>query len=218
MTKVKLAFAGLVAAAALTAPLIMQHQSQLRRLREETQSLRQQINQMGQLAAENDRLSNIVAKAGTVAGLPEIQFRELLTLRGEVGRLREENKEIAVLEGQVQELDASLSSFLRRVATGIDPNTGLPLASERPPTPLFIRAIKIDTNSLIGIRGLLPAASGKTDNEALRQFFALHGVKLEPPESLYYNSRESTAVVRATLTNLSSVETLLQDTQFTDGK
>ena len=46
------------------------------------------------LAAENERLSNLVARASQSRSLSEDQLRELLRLRGEVGALRQQGKEL----------------------------------------------------------------------------------------------------------------------------
>ena len=61
-------------------------------LEEENQGLRTQLDQMGELAAENERLSNLVAHAGQAQSLPEDQLRELLRLRAEVAALRQQGK------------------------------------------------------------------------------------------------------------------------------
>jgi hypothetical protein len=58
------------------------------RLREETVSLQQQTSQMDQLAAENQRLSNLLARAGGSQTPKPEQLGELLRLRGEATRLR----------------------------------------------------------------------------------------------------------------------------------
>ena len=58
-------------------------------LEEENQGLRQQLDQMGELAAENERLSNLVAQASSSRSLSEDQMRELLRLRAEVATLRQ---------------------------------------------------------------------------------------------------------------------------------
>ena len=47
---------------------------------------------MAELAAENERLSNLVAQASRSQSLPEDQMRELLRLRAEVAALRQQGK------------------------------------------------------------------------------------------------------------------------------
>jgi RNA polymerase sigma factor (sigma-70 family) len=94
MTKLQVSIAGVILIAGLATPLLLQHQSLKRtreennRLREETVSLQQQTSQMTQLAAENQRLSNLLARAGGSQTPKPEQLGELLRLRGEATRLR----------------------------------------------------------------------------------------------------------------------------------
>jgi hypothetical protein len=103
MTKLKVAILGTVAAAALAAPLIYQHES-LSKLREENRVLQEQQSQVAQLAAENQRLLNLVTTAVNPQALP--QDRELLKLRAEVALLRQQSKELAQLREQNRQLQA----------------------------------------------------------------------------------------------------------------
>ena len=89
-TKLKIALAT-AAVIALTTPLVMQHQANVK-LREEAQLLRAQNEQLGLTAAENARLSNVLRDAQSQ---PIDPSDELLKLRGEVARLREESRELA---------------------------------------------------------------------------------------------------------------------------
>jgi len=86
MTKVQ---GGIIAAitVALSIPLLMQHRTQTK-LREENDALRRQVQRIDALAADNERLSNLVAK-GQQPGAPPSTERELMKLRGEVGVLRQ---------------------------------------------------------------------------------------------------------------------------------
>lgn len=89
MTKVQVgAIAALVVAVAV--PFAIQYRAQ-NKLRQENTALRLQLAQLDELAAENKRLSTVVAPSAPAAPTPtNDQFRELLKLRGEVGRLRQE--------------------------------------------------------------------------------------------------------------------------------
>ena len=91
MTKLKAGAVSALIVAGAAAPLIIQHQTQVR-LRAENQALRQANLQMAEhlepLAAENLRLSNIVAYADKAQQAGDERFAELLRLRAEVGRLR----------------------------------------------------------------------------------------------------------------------------------
>jgi len=62
MTKLKLGIISAVAVAAVAVPVLVQNRS-VARLREENQSLRQQVDQIAQLEADNQRLSNVVVLA-----------------------------------------------------------------------------------------------------------------------------------------------------------
>jgi RNA polymerase sigma factor (sigma-70 family) len=88
MTKLKI---GVVTAviAAIAIPLVIEHRNNSK-LSAENQSLRQQLQQIDQLSAENQRLAKLVANASASAPAPSTndQYREVLKLRGEVGRLK----------------------------------------------------------------------------------------------------------------------------------
>jgi myosin heavy subunit len=93
----------LVAAAAA---LMMQQQAQVK-LRQENESLRQQLDQLARLQADNEHLSNSLAQAKAAA---EGQTTELLKLRNEVGMLHKQTGEIADLQKKNQQLSATLAS------------------------------------------------------------------------------------------------------------
>ncbi len=98
MTKLKLGVIGSVAIASVATPLVMQHQARVT-LREENQSLRRRVAQLAQLSAENERLSNQVARANNSL-LSNDQLSELMRLRGEVGALRRQLAETAKAQAQ----------------------------------------------------------------------------------------------------------------------
>lgn len=85
-------FRGLLGVAIVVgcAVFLIQHQAQLK-LREENQALRDQI---AELKTENQRLSDTSSATNSQA-LSNEQLKELLRLRGEVGKLREKLKEAA---------------------------------------------------------------------------------------------------------------------------
>jgi len=93
----------LVAAAAV---LVMQQQAQVK-LRQENESLRQQLDQLARLQADNEHLSNSLARANAAA---DAQTTELLKLRNEVGMLRKQTGEIAELKKKNQQLSTALAS------------------------------------------------------------------------------------------------------------
>src|SRR5687767_13122114 len=91
-SKLTAGIAGLIVAV-LAVLLVIQHQAQTK-IRDENAALRQQLAQIDQLAAENQRLANLAAAASSAPAPTNDQFREVLKLRGEVGRLRQENKSV----------------------------------------------------------------------------------------------------------------------------
>jgi hypothetical protein len=105
MSKLKLGVLSAVALVGMAALLMMQQRS-MTGLREENQALRQQQDQMQQLAADNERLSNSVNQAGSSAPLSQEQLHELLKLRGEVGTLRQKAKELVRVQEENRELRA----------------------------------------------------------------------------------------------------------------
>jgi RNA polymerase sigma factor (sigma-70 family) len=73
---------------ALSAPLVVQHR-RATQLQEENQALRTELEHTEALTSENQRLSNLLAKAqAPSAPVNKDQAREVLKLRGEVGALR----------------------------------------------------------------------------------------------------------------------------------
>jgi len=81
------------------------------------------------MAIENERLSNLLDAANIAQSLPTEQMREILRLRGEVGRLRQERQQMekrVALTGSAQQpspaLDSSNNSRLAGVISfgGID--------------------------------------------------------------------------------------------------
>jgi RNA polymerase sigma factor (sigma-70 family) len=102
----KITIAAVITAGVVT-PMAIQHRTQTK-LREENQSLRQQLDQQAALTAENERLSTLIADAAQTGTnlLPQDQLNELLRLRGEVGRLRAESRELADLKATVKSANA----------------------------------------------------------------------------------------------------------------
>ncbi len=102
----RFALVGVIAVAGIAASLAIRQSGQAK-LRQAAEAARLQADQIAQLAAENQRLSNVVARAGTSQGLPPDQLSELLRLRGQIGRLRQTAKEQAQLEAANQQLRAT---------------------------------------------------------------------------------------------------------------
>jgi RNA polymerase sigma factor (sigma-70 family) len=96
MSKLKVGLVGAVVVAGVATPLVIQNQSQSK-LRAENQQLRQQntqlTEQMTPLATENARMSNLMAQATEYQPGQQSQSNEILKLRGEVARLRQDARE-----------------------------------------------------------------------------------------------------------------------------
>ena len=114
-TNLKLGVLGAMVVAGAAILILIQRQAE-GELRAQNQALRRQLEQSSQLAAENERLSNLVAQAAPRASGD--QLTELLRLRGEVGRLRQQTKEVEALRQANREATAALAASQKSAATG----------------------------------------------------------------------------------------------------
>jgi hypothetical protein len=95
-------FAIVVIVAIAAAGLVMQNQSQVK-LRQENADLRQQVDQLAALQADNERLSNQIVQIS--ASKPsQDQMRELVKLRGEVSMLRTQKNQLQSQNNELQNL------------------------------------------------------------------------------------------------------------------
>lgn len=103
-----------VLAAGVATPLAMQHRAQAR-LRDENQTLREQLKQQADLAADNERLSHLLAQLAKTnsQGLQKEQLNELLRLRSEVGQLRAQARELTQLRAATKAAGDTPASRLR---------------------------------------------------------------------------------------------------------
>jgi RNA polymerase sigma factor (sigma-70 family) len=92
-TKFKSGIISAIVVASVVTPLAVQHQAQAR-LRDQDGALRRRADWLSRLQEENERLSNRFAQANKSSALSNEQFSELLRLRGEVGRLRLDVREL----------------------------------------------------------------------------------------------------------------------------
>ena len=104
MTKLKVAAIAAVVAAGVATPMVIQQHSQTR-LRAENESLRQQVDQLSQAANDNKVTSESSGQRTDL--LSPAQLHELLRLRGEVGALRTQMKELERLKAENARLQAS---------------------------------------------------------------------------------------------------------------
>jgi len=126
MTKVQACVVGAIHIACVAIPVAVQHQSS-NQLREDNQALRQQV---AQLAAENERLSNLVAQANSSRTLANEQPGEILRLRGEVGVLRQQMNEAERLLGENRQLRAGLTNSQNAQATEPSTPSSAPVPKE----------------------------------------------------------------------------------------
>jgi hypothetical protein len=119
--------AATVVAVSVATPVLIQHQSQVK-LRNENAALRQQVEQLSGLTAENERLSNLLAGANSAAA--SNQASDLLRLRGEVGLLRQRTNELAKLRDENRRLrDAQTKAAPRQPSPQQTELTDLPRES-----------------------------------------------------------------------------------------
>jgi hypothetical protein len=96
----------LAAVGSLAIWLAVEHQSRLR-LGEEHTALEQQLKQLAGLIAQNEQLSILAARANRPPSLPDDQSRELLRLRGEVGLLRQQSKQLETVRQENRQARAA---------------------------------------------------------------------------------------------------------------
>ena len=86
-TKLQTGIAVAVIAASVVTPFLVQHQAQAK-LREQDHAWQWQNNQLAQLTADNQRLTDLLAQAKNTQTGADDQLAEVLRLRSQVGRLR----------------------------------------------------------------------------------------------------------------------------------
>ena len=203
MTKLKAGILSALVIAVAAIFFMVEHQGRTE-LRQENQALRQQFNQLAQLTAENERLSNLVARAESAPKLQPEELSELLKLRSEVGQLRRNSAESEKLRQENQQLLAAVSQPPKIAWTGIASNPAVI------PAPLISRRFKIDLAKLVINLSHSQSASGteSTQNVLLR-FFKQNGVDMSPPSSVFVNETEETLWVRSSETNVNRIEQML---------
>ena len=130
MTKSTIILAGMILAAALVASLLTPHSSK-GKLRENDTLLRQQHDQLAELSAENQRLSNLILKIKTNSSQAEDRTAELAKLRTKAESLRHQTNQLAkkLADGRRFRL---LRYLPRRAGTAEPPCWRFGLVSVRP--------------------------------------------------------------------------------------
>jgi hypothetical protein len=109
----------LIAVIAVAVLVEMQYEAR-RQLHSQSDSLREQFQRLGELEAENIRLSNIVARANTP--LADEQLAELENLRQQVESLRHRTNEVASLQTEIRRLRSAMSAVGNTVAGNTPPD------------------------------------------------------------------------------------------------
>jgi type II secretory pathway component GspD/PulD (secretin) len=154
MSKLKLGFGAMVVAG-FTIVFLIQHQAQVK-LRAENDSLRQQITQ---LQTDNEGLSNRLVTAANSNSLSDEQFNELLRLRGEVTRLRQQQKNLPVIAQLKTNNSPSAETIQIHLRTSF---------VSLPTEDLQILGIEWTTDAQGGRTGFLTEQQLKVINEALQ--------------------------------------------------
>jgi RNA polymerase sigma factor (sigma-70 family) len=173
--KLKLALGAIVVASAVTA-FIIQQQNQ-NKLRDENESLQQQI---AQLQADNANLSNRMMEIGEAKNLSAAQFNELLKLRGETGVLSRQLDELAEKNRRLQNVSAAMR----------DSKTNSPA----PQIHIKARFLTMPNDVLAGLGGLTRFTGILTKENAsilLRQLQSRAGFEeLAEPEAVSTSGRQ----------------------------
>ena len=93
-TKLKTGIVSAIVAASVVTPLLVKNQAQAR-LRDQGERVRQRADQLAKFQAEKEQLSKLLAAAKNPRPLSNDQLSDLMRLRGEVGRLRNDVRELA---------------------------------------------------------------------------------------------------------------------------
>ncbi len=137
----------------LAVVVFSQHRSEAQ-LRAESEALRQQLQQLARVSAENQRLSNLVAEARVAQGTANEQLQELLKLRAEVARstqapppsnsvqdlklppnVAEPLRQITALRGDMSQLSDLINKLREELRQGVAPApvASAPAAAEPAP-------------------------------------------------------------------------------------
>jgi DNA repair exonuclease SbcCD ATPase subunit len=93
MTKFTAFTIAAILSTALAALIITQQRSEITRLRTDIQSLREERDELSNLVSENARLLDLIRRIGRTEASSNEPPRQLLRLRGEVARLRQDNEQ-----------------------------------------------------------------------------------------------------------------------------
>jgi RNA polymerase sigma factor (sigma-70 family) len=208
VSKLKFAVISAVAVAAAALPLAVQYQS-ITRLRAENLTLQHQVNQAAILVEANQRPSKLVREVTKTLAAEELH--ELLSLRGEVGRLRQENKELTRVRDENRRLLAARPAAAVGGLTGGTP-------SEPGQTRLYGRTMRVDAGLLESKLASFRSGPASDDSnqdtlhqKAFRRFLEVNGINIVPPAAVFVNPTNGTVLLRASMADLDKVEALIQN-------
>ena len=217
MTTLQKAIIGVTLAAAVGAGIYEARQNS--KLRDQNESLQQQT---AQLKTERESLSNQLARAGRSPAVSSERLRELLRLRGEVGVLRRQQRELEQTLAAAQ--SGGSASASRTSATASPPNAPAPfqvqLVADEPgentvpmtnttgnsfhvnKTPLMdytaIRSVNVSQNGSSG----LPAINIELSEEGKELFAAITKENLNKRLAIVMNGQLHEApVIRSEITD-----------------
>ncbi len=227
MTTMKLKLlAGALAAAAVGTPLVMQHRA-VEALRAENAALREQTSQLGELEQLRAKNQGLVEQLKAETARPKAEIEELVRLRGQVTLLREAAEENVRLKAERDNLAKRVGQASERVTNSaatvklytrvykLEPGI-FAAAVERFATPVSGENAASGTAHAQGLQdaGQSQVSSNPdvTLPKAVRDFFAANGVQISPEsgKSVFFNDRQGTLLVRATLQDLDMIGSVLQ--------
>jgi chromosome segregation ATPase len=211
---------------------VVQHHSEVK----ENNSLRKKVGELTRLAAENQRLSNIVAVARVTQSEANNQFQELFRLRNEVSRLRQETqdsnltnqvvlaqatdqlRQLRALQGEasrlrqatqeVENLREQIRELQAAAANAAQTDTGaVAQAEQTQDRELQIRMIRTQGEAFAE---KLKRATAAQDNESFQEvfdrFLRMNGVDPSQLSRAFYDERTGRVIIRADQATLDRVE------------
>jgi hypothetical protein len=235
MTQVKTVALMLLICAGILVPAFLQRRAQMA-LRAENEALRHQAEQALRLSVENLRLSNSLAESKRVAEELKDQSQELLkvraelqrfrqqqapasnvivraatngvgndvaSLRAEVGQLRQEIQELALLREQVRQLQAET------VSADTNETVVTNTVAQAEEQPLSIRLIRTQGDAFAE---KLKRSVGAKDDESFEEVFArflqMNGIPTSTVAAAAYDARTGRVILRASPATLDQIESL----------
>src|SRR6266404_4639547 len=99
------AFLCIASVAFMAIGLALEHRARMK-LEEEHDSLERQLDQMARLTTENGQLSHLLVRASFWQSETSLPSRELLRLRGQIGVLRQQTKELESVRNENRQFRA----------------------------------------------------------------------------------------------------------------